>query len=189
MASRSRTVIAPATLRSSAVTGSRRGGREHDPAEARAQVVEVGGQGQDRHDLGRDGDLPLGLASTPFSLPPRPTMTLRIARSLMSTTRGHSDRARLDAQRVLVVEVVVEEGGGQVVGGADRVVVAGQVEVEVLHRDDLAVAAAGRAALDPEHGAQARLADRHRGLLADPVQALGQADRRGRLALAQRRRA
>ena len=68
------------------------------------------------------------------------------------------------------------------------VVVAGQMEVEVLHRDDLAVAATGRSALDPEHGAQARLADRHGGLLADPVQALGQADRRGRLALAERRR-
>ncbi len=26
----------------------------------------------------------------PFSLPPSPTMTLRIARSLMSTTRGHT---------------------------------------------------------------------------------------------------
>ena len=39
---------------------------------------------------------------------------------------------------------------------ADGVDVAGQVEVEVLHRDDLAVAAAGRAALDAEHGAHAR---------------------------------
>ena len=51
----------------------------------------------------------------------------------------------------------------EVVRGADRVDVAGQVEVEVLHRDDLAVAAAGRAALDPEHGPEARLADRDRG--------------------------
>jgi hypothetical protein len=40
----------------------------------------------------------------------------------------------------------------QVVRRADGVDVAGQVEVEVLHRDDLAVAAAGGAALDPEHG-------------------------------------
>jgi hypothetical protein len=43
-----------------------------------------------------------------------------------------------------------DEGGGEIVGRADRVDVAGQVEVEVLHRDHLAVAAAGRAALDAE---------------------------------------
>ena len=69
------------------------------------------------------------------------------------------DPVRIDAERVLVVEAVVDEGAGQVVGRADRVDVAGQVEVEVLHRDDLAVAAAGRAALDPEHRPERRLAD------------------------------
>ena len=69
-------------------------------------------------------------------------------------------------ERVAVVEVVVDERGGEVVGRADRVDVAGQVEVEVLHRDDLAVAAAGGAALDPEHRAEARLADAHRRLAA-----------------------
>ena len=54
----------------------------------------------------------------------------------------------------------------EVVRRADRVDVAGQVEVEVLHRDDLAAAAAGGAALDPEHRPEARLADAHRRLAA-----------------------
>ena len=69
------------------------------------------------------------------------------------------DPERVDPERVLVVEAVVEERAGQVVGRPDGVDVAGQVEVEVLHRDDLAVAATGRAALDAEDRAQGRLAD------------------------------
>ena len=98
------------------------------------------------------------------------------------------DPVRVDAERVLVVEAVVEERAGEVVRGADGMDVAGQVEVEVLHRDDLAVAAAGRAALDPEDRAERRLADVDRGLLADVVEALGEPDRGRRLALAERRR-
>ena len=63
MASRSRTVIAPATLRSSAVTGVPSGRRrQDDPAEPRPQVLEVRGEGEDGHHLGGDGDDELGLA-------------------------------------------------------------------------------------------------------------------------------
>ncbi len=69
------------------------------------------------------------------------------------------DREGVDVERVAVVEVVVEEARGEVVRGADGVDVAGEVEVEVLHGDDLAVAAAGGAALDAEDRAQRGLAD------------------------------
>jgi formyltetrahydrofolate synthetase len=82
------------------------------------------------------------------------------------------DPVRVDAQWVLVVEAVIDEGARQVVGGTDGVDVAGQVEVEVLHRDDLAVAAARGPALDPEHRAERRLADVDGGFLADVVEAL-----------------
>ena len=64
-----------------------------------------------------------------------------------------------------------------------------QVEVEVLHRDDLGVAATRGAALDPEHGAERRLADRDRRAAPDAVETLREPDGRRRLALAQRRRA
>ena len=42
----------------------------------------------------------------------------------------------------------------QIVGDTNGVEVAGEVEVDVLHGHDLGVAAAGRAALDAEAGAQ-----------------------------------
>jgi len=73
------------------------------------------------------------------------------------------------------------------VGSGDGVHVAGQVEVEQLHRDDLAVAAAGGAALDPEGRTHGGLADGDGGLLADVAEALAEADGRGGLALAERR--
>ncbi len=181
--------MAPATPRSSHVTGlpsSARG--EHGPPEARAQVVDVGGQREDRHHLRRDRDDELRLARNAVlaaaeahdDVPERPVTDIEDARP--------EDPVRVDAERVLVVEAVVDERTGEVMGRADRVDVAGQVEVEVLHRDDLAVAAAGRAALDAKDRPERRLADVDRRPMADPVEALGEADRRGRLALAQRRR-
>jgi hypothetical protein len=162
-------------------------GRQHHPAEPRAEVVQVMGQSEDGHHLRGDGDHELGLA--------------RNAVLLAAEANDHpSDRAiadiddawpedaeRVDAERVAVVQVVVEERCPQVVGRADRVDVAGQVQVEVGHRDDLAVAAAGSSSLDPEDRPQRRLADADRSAAADLVEPLRQPDRRGAFALAERR--
>ena len=66
--------------------------------------------------------------------------------------------------------------------------VAGQMEIELLHRDDLAVAAARGAALDSESGALARLAHARENFLAQMrAERLAQADGRGGLAFAERR--
>ena len=129
--------------------------REHDPAEAGPQVVQVRRQREDRHDLGRDGDHELGLARVAVLAAAEPDHDLAQRAVADVDDPRPEDAVGVDAQRVAVVDVVVDERGGEVVRGADRVHVAGQVEVEVLHRDDLAVAAAGRAALDPEHRARA----------------------------------
>ena len=189
MASRSRTVIAPATPRSSAVTGDPVGaGGEDHPAQPRPKVEQVGREGEDRHHLRGDGDDELGLARDAVLAPAEADDDVAQGPVADVEDARPEDPVGVDAERVLVVEAVVEERAGQVVGRADGVDVAGQVEVEVLHRDDLAVAAAGRAALDPEHRPEGRLADVHRRLVTDLVEALGQPDGRGRLALAERRR-
>ena len=62
---------------------------------------------------------------------------LRNARSFMSRTRFHVTR-RGSRRRALPWEMIVDDGGEQVVGERDRVNVARQVEVEVFHRDHLA---------------------------------------------------
>ena len=84
--------------------------------------------------------------------------------------------------------MVVDQRRKQIVRGGDGVEVAGEMEVHVLHRHDLRIAAAGSAALDAEIGAERGLADADDGLLADAVQAVAEADRRRRLAFAGRRR-
>ncbi len=88
----------------------------------------------------------------------------------------------------MVVDLVVDHRGQQVVGGGDGVHVAGQVQVQALHRHDLAVAAPRRPALDAESGTHRGLADGDRGPLADVGKRLAEADGNRRLALAQRRR-
>ncbi len=96
--------------------------------------------------------------------------------------------ALVDVERVAPVDVIVEQRGEQVVGRRDGVEVAGEVQIDVLHRHDLRVTAAGRAALHAEGRTEARLAQAQHRLLADVVERVGQADRGGRLALARRRR-
>src|SRR5690606_17291343 len=66
--------------------------------------------------------------------------------------------------------------------------VAGEVEVDLLHRHDLRIAAAGRAALHPETGAERGLTQAEHRLASDLVEAIDQPDRGRRLALAGRRR-
>ena len=124
----------------------------------------------------------------PLSVPPRPLTISRMARSLRSTTATPGDGDRVDLELVAVHEVAVDHGGQQVVGGADGVDVAGEVQVEVFHGEELRVAAAGGAALDAEDRAERRLAQGQHGVDADRVHRLGETDGGDGLALAERRR-
>ena len=98
------------------------------------------------------------------------------------------DVVEVDAELVAVMEVVVEHGREDVVRGGHRVHVAGEVEVERLEGDGLAVAAAGGSALDPEGRPHRRLADGDGGALGDVAHRLAEAEGRRRLALAERGR-
>ena len=161
---------------------------DHDVAEPRAQVVQIAREAEDRHHLGGHGDVEAVLAREAVG---------------HAAERGHhapqgavvhvhhaapAHPARIDARLVAPVDVVVHHRCQQVVGRADGVEVAGEVEVDVLHRHHLGIAAAGSPPLHAEAGAEARLAQRHDGLLADPVEAVAEADRGGGLALAGRGR-
>ena len=98
------------------------------------------------------------------------------------------DAADVDALLVAPVDVVVDQRREQIVRGGDGVEVAGEMQVHVLHRHDLRIAAAGRTALDAEIRPERGLADADDRLLADAVQAVAEADGGGGLAFAGRRR-
>ena len=78
--------------------------------------------------------------------------------------------------------MVVQHGGQQVIGSTDGMEVTGEVQVDIFHGDDLCITAAGSTALDAEHGAQRRLTQAQHGLLTQPAQGIGQANRSGGLA-------
>ena len=189
-ASRMMTAIEPAPFSCSAVTGSpARVVADDDPAEAGAQVLQPTSTAP-RWPSPRDAAVmskPVW-RGTPSALPPRPTMMLRSARSLTSSTRRQVMLWMSRSELVALVQMVVDHRRQQVVGRRDRVEVAGQVQVEQLHRDHLAVAAAGRAALDAEGRAHRRLAQADGRLLADVLHRHAEPDRGRRLALAERRR-
>jgi hypothetical protein len=158
--------------------------RDGDRAQAPAQVVQVARHGQDRHHLGGGGDVEAGFARVAVGAPAlaqrdRPQRAVVHVQSALP-----ADPQSVDLVRVAVQDRRVQQRRQQVVGGADRVDVPGEVEVEVLHRHDLGQAAAGGAALDAEHRAERGLAQAQQRVLADVAEALGQRDRRGGLALA-----
>ena len=160
-----------------------------DAGQALLEVGQVARQAEDGHDLAGDGDVKAVLTRGAVHFAAQAIHQ----KAQLAVVHIHAalpgDAPRVDVQRVALLDGVVDHGGQQVVGGADGVDVAGKVQVDVFHRHDLRIAAAGRAALDAEHRAQRRLAQAQHRLFAQGVHGVGQADARRGLALAGRRRA
>src|SRR5208282_6164662 len=116
-------------------------------------------QTEDRHHLRRDGNVEAilsreavgGAAERGHDRAQRPLVHVDGA------PPGYP--ARIDAERIPPVDVIVDQRRQQIVRRADRVQIAGEVQIDLLHWHDLRVAAAGRAALDAEAGTERRLAD------------------------------
>jgi hypothetical protein len=83
--------------------------------------------------------------------------------------------------------MVVDRRRQQIVGKRDGVEVAGEMKVDVLHRHDLRITAACRAALHSEHRSERRLANADRRLLAEAVERVAQSNGSRCLPLAGRR--
>ena len=157
---------------------------DDDLAQALLEVIDARGQAQDCHDLGGNGDVEAILARYSLGL------AANAVDNMAQLTVVHVDNAlpgdalNVDAELVALLNMVVEHGCQQIVGGTDGMEVTGKVQVDVLHGDDLGPTAAGGTALHAKHGAERRLAQGHGALDAATTQAIGQADGRGSLALA-----
>ena len=144
---------------------------DDDVAEALLQVGERGGEAEDRHHLGGHHDVEAVLAREAVGASAEPHDDVAQRAVVHVEHALPLDAAQVDAELVAVVDVVVEQRRQQVVGEPDGVEVAGEVQVDVFHRHDLRVAAAGGAALHAEHRAERGLAQADHRLLADAVAA------------------
>src|SRR5699024_1686498 len=157
---------------------------DHDVGELSLQISQVRGEAEDRHHLAGGGDVEARFSrgAVGRTTEPGDDGTQAAVVDVHATAPG--DPARVDAELVALLDVVVDEGSEGVVCGGEGVHVAGEVEVDVLHRDDLRVAAAGRATLDAHDWALGRFADRDDGVLPGGAQGVSQADKGGGLAFA-----
>ncbi len=162
---------------------------DDDVAEPLLEVVEVAGEAEDRHHLGRDGDVEAVLARKAVG-DAAERGDDRAQRAVVHVDGAPpGDAAAVDAERIAPIDVIVDQRRKQVVRGADGVEVAGEMQVDVLHRHHLGIAAAGRAALHAEATARGCGSRRHSiAFLPMWLSASVQADRGGGLALARRRR-
>ena len=159
--------------------------RHHDAIEPRPEVLEGRRQGQHRHHLGRRGDVEARLAGG--AVVARTETDGDVAQGPVVDVHhpAPGDVVDIDAELVAMVEVVVDHRRQHVVGGGDGVHVAGQMEVEGLHRHHLAVAAAGGPTLDAERRPHGGLADGDGRPPPDVAERLPQPHRGRRLALSQ----
>ena len=155
----------------------------------RSRSLRSSDEAEDGHDLGGDGDVEAVLAREAVGDAAERVDDLAQRAIVHVEHAPPGDAARVEAEAVAPVDVVVDHRRQQIVRRRDGVEVAGEVEVDVLHRHDLGVAAAGRAALDAEARPERGLAQAHHRLLADAVEAVAETDGRRRLAFAGRRRA
>ena len=156
-------------------------------AQALLEIADARRQAQDCHDLGGDGDIEAVLARHALGL------TANAVDDVAQLTVVHiddalpSDALNVNTELVALLDVVIEHGGQQVVGSTDGMEVAGKVQVDVLHGNDLGPTAASGTALDAKDGTERRLTQGHGALDTATTQAIGQTDGRGGLALARGR--
>ena len=93
------------------------------------------------------------------------------------------DPARVDIQLVPVMDVVVDRGGEKVVRQPDRMKITGEVQVDLLHGENLGIASPCGAPLHAEARPQRGLAEADHRLLPDGAERIGQTHRRRRFPL------
>lgn len=106
--------------------------------QAGLQVVHAGGETQDGHHLAGHGDVEAALAGHAVGTLAQPDDDVAQGAVVHVEHPTQFHALGVDAQGVALVQGVVEQGTQQVVGGPDRLHVAGELQVEVVHRQHLA---------------------------------------------------
>ena len=143
---------------------------DDDVAKAPFEVAKRGGEAEHRHDFAcrRDDEAVLAGDAVDGAAQPH----LHHAEGAVVEVEAPAPDDLFYAEGVAELDVVVDEGGEEIVGGSDGVEVAREVQVDVLHGDDLRISAPARAALYAEDGTERGLPQGETGIetqLAHPV--------------------
>ena len=141
------------------------------------QILDTGRQTEDGHDLRGHDDVEAVLARIAVRGSSEPNDDLAQGAVVHIDHAPPGNPAHVKAELVALVDVVVDERRQEIVGECDRGEVTREVQVDVLHWNDLRMAAAGRASLHAEDGPEGRLAQTDDRFLADAVERIAQADR------------
>ncbi len=124
--------------------------------EPRREVAHVFGKTERRHDLGSRRDVESIFSHHPVAVEADDEIAKRPVVHIDGAPPAHF--ARVQAERVAPIKVIVDQRRQKIMRGRDGVKVAREVKVDIFHRPDLGVAAARGSALHAEARAKARLA-------------------------------
>jgi hypothetical protein len=127
---------------------------DDDPGQPLLQVAPRGGQAEDRHDLGRDDDVEAVLARKAIARAAKRDHGGAQRTVVHVDDATPHDAPQVEAQRIAMVDVVVDQRRQQVVGERDGVEITCEVQVDVFHRDHLRMAAARGSTFHAEHWPQ-----------------------------------
>ena len=161
---------------------------DDNAGDTRLQISDGGSQTERRHDFAGGRDIKAILARRAVRLSAEPVDEVAELAVVHIHAAFPCNAARVDVHRVALLDAVIHHGGDEVVGGGDGVHVAGEMQVDVLHRDDLRITAACRAAFYAEHRSERRLAQGKARIIAFQTQGIRQTDGNRGLSLARRRR-
>ena len=160
----------------------------NDFSQTLLEVMQVACQTENCHNLGSNGDVEAILTRYAMSLAAQTDNDVAQLTIIHIDNAFPNNAARVNVEHVALLDVVVEHCGKQHMRRGNRMEVTGKVQVDVLHRHNLRIAAAGSAALDAHAGAEGRLTQCHDNTLAELMHALCQTNGRGGLAFTGRSR-
>ena len=146
---------------------------DHNPPKPRLKVRKVAREAQDRHHFAGHRNVKAALTRKTVGDPAEWSDNLAQCAIVHVEHAPPHHPAQVDFKGVAPIDVVVEHRREQVVRRGDRVKIAREMKVDLVHRHDLRIAAPGAAAFGAEARPQARLTQAQQGALADPVECVG----------------
>ena len=160
----------------------------HQTGKARLQIGDIAGQTQHGHDLRRNGDIISVLARHAVDAAAETIGNEAELAVVHIHAPAPCDASRVDIELIALINMVVQHSREQVVGRADGMEVTGKMQVDILHGDDLRIAAARCAALYAEHRTKGGFAQCDKHVLSEPLHGIRKTDGRRRFAFARRGR-